>query len=322
MKTQTTLKELLRSRKEELSQKLAEYYLPKDAPLVLSTVENHLNELLNSEGEFRQSLTQSEDYILQAALSLLNAQQSMMGEFAAIGAKCNTEEKTSSPKTNAVLPNKKASVIEKEKFPYVIGGSAVGSAVGSLMLGTWGAVFGAIAGTALLLYYSSNQGLSAKRAAISSIPSTQKSASKQEKIDVEVFVGIVENICDNVDMLIQTFRAQVNRVVDKYESMEKPVLEKEYRFLIENIQTLVGYKRTHSEDEKYLSKLQLRIEDLTETLENYGLSVEDYTEEHRSWFEMVESPKAQADQMVYPAIVKNGQVVLQGKVFIPENKNN
>ena len=104
--------------------------------------------------------------------------------------------------------------------------------------------------------------------------------------------------------------------------MEKPVLEKEYRFLLENIQTLVGYKRTHSEDEKYLSKLQLRIEDLTETLENYGLSVEDYTEEHQSWFEMVESLKAQAVQMVYPAIIKNGQIVLQGKVFIPGNRNN
>ena len=186
------------------------------------------------------------------------------------------------------------------------------------MLGTWGAVFGAIAGTAILLYYSSDLGLTPKRSTSATIVSKKKMTIKQEKINVEVFVGIVGKICDNVDLLIQTFRAQINRVVEKYESMEKPAFEKEYRFLLENIQTLVGYKRAHIEDEKYLAKLQQRIEDLTESLENYGFSVEDYTEEFSSWFNMVPSPNVQTIKLAYPAIVKDGQAILLGKVFIPE----
>ena len=72
------------------------------------------------------------------------------------------------------------------------------------------------------------------------------------------------------------------------------------------------------EDEKYLAKLQQRIEDLTESLENYGFSVEDYTEEFSSWFNMVPSPNVQTIKLAYPAIVKDGQAILLGKVFIPE----
>ena len=107
------------------------------------------------------------------------------------------------------------------------------------------------------------------------------------------------------------------KIPDKYENVEKPRLEKEYSFLLEGIQTLIGYKRTHTNDDKYLSKLQMRIEDLAEALENYNLSVEEYVEEHSGWFETVESTKVETPQMVYPAIVKEGQAVLSGKVFIP-----
>ena len=61
----------------------------------------------------------------------------------------------------------------------------------------------------------------------------------------------------------------------------------------------------------------MRIEDLAEALENYNLSVEEYVEEHSGWFETVESTKVETPQMVYPAIVKEGQAVLSGKVFVP-----
>ena len=318
MKTRRNLKELFDSHKDELSQKLTEYVLPSDAGLVQSTVTNYLNGLFNEDGDYRQGLTQSEDYILQAAISLLHSQQSMIGELAFTEKKDSSERDTRYAQTDVVTSNKRRKEIGTEGFPYVIGGSAVGSAVGSLMLGTWGAVFGAIAGTAILLYYSSDLGLTPKRSTSATIVSKKKMTIKQEKINVEVFVGIVGKICDNVDLLIQTFRAQINRVVEKYESMEKPAFEKEYRFLLENIQTLVGYERAHKEDEKYLAKLQQRIEDLTESLENYGFSVEDYTEEFSSWFNMVPSPNVQTIKLAYPAIVKDGQAILLGKVFIPE----
>lgn len=323
METKTTLKALFESRRNELSQKLANLSLPKDAALVQQIVSNYLNDLFDSEGDYRQNLTQSEDYILQAAMSLLNAQQSMVSEFAKSNTIRITDGQHQEEQLNAKFKTlSETAMLKPQEYPYVIGGSAVGGVAGALLLGSWGAVFGAIAGTALVLYYSTITG-QLQRKAVSDLKPVQVNAgnslSKETDVNLDtgIFLGIVGNICDSVDSLIQTFRAQINRVVDKYENVEKPRLEKEYSFLLEGIQTLIGYKRTHTNDDKYLSKLQMRIEDLAEALENYNLSVEEYVEEHSGWFETVESTKVETPQMVYPAIVKEGQAVLSGKVFIP-----
>lgn len=323
METKTTLKALFESRKDELAQKLTNLSLPKDAALVQQIVSNYLNNLFDSEGDFRQNLTQSEDYILQAAMSLLNAQQSMVSEFTKSNTTRIADGRQQEKQPNAEFKTLSETVkLKSQEYPYVIGGSAVGGAAGALLLGTWGAVFGAIAGTALVLYYSTITGQPQRKVVSALKPVQVNSGSSQSKetevnIDTGIFLEIVGKICDSVDSLIQTFRAQINRVVDKYENVEKPRLEKEYSFLIEGIQTLIGYKRAHTNDDKYLSKLQMRIEDLAETLENYNLSVEEYVEEHSGWFETVESTKVETPQMVYPAIVREGQAVLPGKVFVP-----
>ena len=323
METKTTLKALFESRRDELSQKLANLSLPKDAALVQQIVSNYLNDLFDSEGDYRQNLTQSEDYILQAAMSLLNAQQSMASEFAKNNTIRITDGQHQEEQLNAKFKTlSETAMLKPQEYPYVIGGSAVGGVAGALLLGSWGAVFGAIAGTALVLYYSTITGQPQRKAVSALKPIQINSGSSLSKetdvnLDTGIFLGIVGNICDSVDSLIQTFRAQINRVVDKYANVEKPRLEKEYSFLLEGIQTLIGYKRTHTNDDKYLSKLQMRIEDLAEALENYNLSVEEYVEEHSGWFETVESTKVETPQMVYPAIVKEGQAVLSGKVFIP-----
>lgn len=77
MKTTHTLTSMFQSNKQVLEQQLAGLALPKDANKIQSIVNDYLNDLFNQEGEYRQNLTQAEDYILQAALSLLNAQQDM-----------------------------------------------------------------------------------------------------------------------------------------------------------------------------------------------------------------------------------------------------
>ena len=320
MATKKTLKELFESRKDELLERLGSLTLPKDSSKVQAVATDYLNELFDSDGEFRQNLTQSEDFILQAAMSLLNAQQSMICELSSSIQPKKAKQQESAAQEGTKQNLDYGSSLRKEQYPYVVGGTTVGGAAGALIFGTWGAVFGAIAGTALVLYYSSQLSQDNRKNSHESQQTriVAKPIVKEQKINADLFVAIVGNICDSVDTLIQTFRAQINRVVDKYENTEKPSLEQEYRFLVEGIQTLIGYKRTHIDDEKYVSKLQMRIEDLAETLENYNLSVEDYSEENKSWFEAVESPNVDEPKMVYPAIVKNCSVILQGKVFIPQ----
>ena len=299
--TEKTLTTIFESNKLVLKGKLEGLNLPSDSQKIQTIINDYLNEMFDNDGEFRLHLTQAEDYILQAALSLLNAQQAMVKETM-------PQVSTSKPKLEQI--HKQNEGLTKEKYPYTLGGTAIGSSVGGLIFGTWGAVFGAIAGTAIVLYYASSHNTA-------STPKMEEQPLLQSKLNVDVFLNIVGNICSSVDSLIETFRAQINRVVNKYESQEKPTLEKEYRFLLESVQSLVGYKRAHNEDEKFTRKIQERIEDMAESLENYNLEIVNYTENHSNWFDVIENPNVQTTSQVLPAIVKNGNVVLKGRVFIP-----
>lgn len=300
-----SLTAVFESNQAALKEKLQGLRLPSDASRIQDIINGYLNEMFDNEGEFRQGLTQSEDYILQAALSLLNAQQSITKEIT----------------PNIVLQEPAAKLqsstqkgLKKEQYPITLAGTAIGGGIGGALLGTWGAVFGAIAGTAIVLYYASTESKSTSKI----IPvAIEKPKIVQSQLDVDLFLSIIKSICESVDSLIDTFRAQINKVVHKYENQEKPAIEREYRFLLEGIQSLIGYKRAHSEDEKFIRKIQERIEDMGELLENYNLTIEDYSEEHKDWFDIVENPNTKALTQAFPAIVKGDNIVLKGRIFIP-----
>ena len=310
-----TLCELFESNQVQLQQALTGMTLPKDMSKVQKTVSSYLEKVFDTEGEFRQNLTQSEDYILEAAISLLNAQQKISSALLK-DIQYNSDSKKLNP--SVVAPENKESSSDNV---FNIGtnstlfGVAGGAIAGKLILGGWGAVFGAIAGVALSIY------LSNKTQTKTQSQTTRKGVQEEtsnKPIDVDSFFHIIHDVCESVDNLISTFRAQVNRVVQKYESQEKPKLEKEYRFLLESIQSLVGFERNHDmTEEKYVKKIRDRIEELADTLDNYDITLENYSDDKSSWFDKVSSPNTTALKEVYPAIIKDNQVIIPGKVFIP-----
>ena len=312
MQSKQTIKELFESRKEELALKLNNLSLPCDATKVQAIVADYLNELFDSEGDFRQNLSQSEDYILQAAMSLLNAQQAMVSEFAEASKVIDSNYSTNSKKTGNNYNTANSQGLKKELFPHTIGTTAIGGAVGGLVFGTWGALFGSIAGTALILYYASQKEQQREKEAVRNKPADVPA----KKLDVERFTSIISNICGSVDSLIQTFRVQINRVVEKYENQEKPVLEKEYGVLLDSIQALLGISY-QEKDEKWQKKVSSRIEQLAESLENYNLEVVQYDEAHKVFYEEIESDKTiDSVVTVLPAIIKEGIAIRRGKVFV------
>lgn len=304
-----TLVSMFESNKDKLEQELKELILPKDATKIQTAVNNYFSVLFNSESEYRQSLTQAEDYMLQAALSLLNAQQAITKEMTPDIAFQQAQVKTQMKPQNLMEDG-----LKRKQYPMTLVGTAVSSGLGGVVLGTWGAVFGAIAGTAVVLYCASSMEVQS----IAKPKVVEQPKLLQAKLNVDIFLSIIKNICESVDSLIDTFRAQINKVVHKYENQEKPTLEREYRFLLEGIQSLIGYKRAHGEEEKFVRKIQERIEDMAELLDNYNLTVEDYTEEHKNWFDIIENPNTAELTQVLPAIVKNKNVVLKGRIFVPE----
>ncbi len=307
MSTKISLASIFEANKTALAANLQGLKLPQDAQRVQKTVSEYLDKMFDDEGDFRQQLTQSEDYILQAALSLLNAQQEIAKQI------MSARQPHREAPFKQTLHAEKTASMKKEQFPYALGGTLVGGAAGAV-LGSWCAVFGAIAGTAVVLYYASMDSKQPKS-------DFQKPISEKPQgttLNVKAFLAVVSNICGSIDSLIETFRSQIKRVIDKYESQPKPTIESDYRFLLESIQSLLGYERVHdTTEEKYVKKLQTRIEDLAENLENYNLAVENYDGSNAQKFEQVPSAETTEPHMVYPAITKEGQVVLKGKVFIP-----
>lgn len=130
-----SLKNLFESKQDNLRNSLLNFELPKDALKIEHAVSEYLNNLFDENGEFRMQLTQSEDYILQSALSLLNAQQAILSEVSK-----GKEQKTEPilPKTNDNRNTIQSNGISKEAIPYSIGASAAGGVIGGVVIGTWG----------------------------------------------------------------------------------------------------------------------------------------------------------------------------------------
>lgn len=307
---------MFQSNKQVLENQLAGLTLPKDAYKIQSIVNDYLNDLFNQEGEYRQNLTQAEDYILQAALSLLNAQQDMscrISEKVYVQPEILHKEEEEKPACHSSKVDYGKITIDGKKTLMGTGGGAI---VGEVILGGWGAVFGAIAGTALALYMSAQTNTKPLAKPKMGQKTLVNRENKSTPIDVDTFIAVISRTCESVDSLINTFRAQIQKVVDKYESQEKPTLEREYSTLLESIQFLLGVPYANLPSEKRLKKIDDRIGQLTEVLENYGLKAIMYSDDKRELFEELPSATIMETVMVCPAIVKNNIIVLKGKVFV------
>ena len=318
MQTKQTLASLFGANKQALAKELTGLMLPKHVNKIQSVVTNYFDSLFNQGGEYRQNLSVSEDYILQAALSLLKAQQEMGRKLTEKEIEIKTsfaEEKKNQIESNPI----EMFLSQKLDGTKTLIGAGGGAVFGKMALGSgWGAVFGAIAGTAIVLYLATKSGkknVGENAKAITTKPKVEATIVNTE-IDVTTFLNIIQQTCDSIDSLISTFRNQIQKVVNKYESQEKPTLERDYSLLLESIQSLLGVAYSQQPDGRRLTKMDERIEQVVDSLGSYGLEVVSFSEDKMSWFEQMESTKVDTPTMIYPAIIKNGILVKRGKVFV------
>lgn len=242
--------------KEELATQLKKYKLPKDAEKIQRVVDTYLNKILGRECQFRQNLTESEDYILLSALQILKSQQEITFEISKSFTKSFSGNSSNNGKDSNVM--KKSTHIN----PYVtLAGTGVGAIVGGLA-GSWGAAIGAIAGTAIAIYLATRN-----------TSEIANSASKEDIINVDIYLEIVEKICESIDNVIDTYRVQIKKVKNSYERREKPSLLNEYSALTNQVANVC--KTAHFYSDTIPNKLLQAVEMMQESLENYDLKYED-----------------------------------------------
>lgn len=246
MSQSPTLTSIFDAHKNELAEKLQSYSLPRDSKDVQITVTDFLNNMFENDGVYRQSLTQSEDYILQSAIQLLHAQQTIASEIANMASGLNASpKKVTEPVTN----------------PYSsIVGTGVGAIAGSF-LGTWGVVCGSIAGTAIAIYMATKS----KKGKTSN----EEEPAIIKTLNVNAFINIVKKICESIDELMETYRVQVKRVKLSCEQKEEVTLLNSFNALVDQIANVI--KVVKSVSDSVPSKVLSAVEMLEESLENYDL---------------------------------------------------
>lgn len=279
------LKDVFEATKSELEKDLKELYLPEDVEQVRTCIEKYLNELFDSNGDFRQNLTIPEDYILQAAMNIATIQQETNFIF--------------TPLSHNKAEKKDGIFDTSVRSTSAMAGSVGGALLGKVLLGSWGAVAGALTGTAIAIYLSfRNEG---------------KNPQERTAVDVSTFISIIDRLCDSVDGLIETFRTQICRVVDSYERQEKPSLEKNYASLVSSIQKLCGTRRMYPSDTNALCKT---IDNVEESFADYGLTLMDYNSNNEGFFEIVFSDDIKMHEQIYPAVLRGEHLVAKGLVYM------
>lgn len=269
MEAKQTLASIFEANKQELEKELSNLVLPTDTGKIQNIVCQHLKMMFDDEGVYRQSLNQAEDYVLMAAVELLYAQQNIAKEIvetaiwktASAQKQITTKHKKVSPETVLVTSGLISGLLSGV-------GSWTGKSIGGSLLGitanTWGAMIGAIAGTAIALYGT---------IVLCNSQQSEKTNTIQT-VNSQIFVNIVKGICEKIDGLMETFRVQVKRIKNEYEQQEKPSLQKNYSILLNCIQDLVALCSTNYEDkEKKLERMEQKVRILSSSLENYGLTI-------------------------------------------------
>ncbi|MCD8387563.1 MAG: hypothetical protein LUD17_11845 [Bacteroidales bacterium] len=254
---ETSIYQVFQAHEKELGDSLRGLTLPADAKKVQKIVETFLTSLFESDGDFRQSLTQSEDYILQAALQLLQAQQNISRELvSSFRGPSTSKASTTIPASNSC--NGYAPII----------GAGIGALAGGF-IGTWAAVCGAIAGTAVVIYC-------ANKPTKSTSPKARANASTEAQnpgIDINAFNAIIGKICQSIDNLMDTYRVQVKKVENIYSQKERPSRLSECQTLFNQLANL--HKVVAANKADIPTKVLNAIDLLEESLENYGLTIKD-----------------------------------------------
>lgn len=249
-----SLVELFKTNKQELKEKLAGLCLPHDSKKVQEVVNAYFEEILDREGLFRQHLTQSEEHILNAAMSLLNAQQLMYGDIIQQGIKESESAEYHSERDDFITTEEsKKSIVEGAGIG--LGASALGVGAYALGVSVYGGLFVTIAAAAMGLYVVSKL-KDKQRYQTQNEEPVSESFSLDQKLDVDKFVSIICNICKQIDELMNTYRAQIAQIRNSYEkSREEITLERDFKLLLNSIQMMLGVSYVDDTSEKYLKKL-------------------------------------------------------------------
>lgn len=295
---------VLEQHQSELEELLQNEESKRDNDNLQSDIFDFLSRLLRNSNAIQENLTTSEATILDSVKSLLDSYNTLI---------FHTQQylyKTEGPALQSHDVNDIHNSMRSNAAAKNIIASGLGALFGKLIGGGWGAVAGSIAGSAV------------SQMNVNPICENHHPAKEEQpiKVDSGLTVRLATDIYSKIDELIETYRIQTKNIIERHSNHEKYSLGKDYRILLEGIQSLLGYNHLHGTDENCLSKLSAKVNNLGFLLDNYNISIANYSDETQKWFNVLPSSEINEPVQVLPAVIENDQVILKGKVYMPTNE--
>lgn len=296
----TTLTSVFLQSKEELKEALEGLKLPGDYAELQRVVNNHIENLLISDNEFRNSLNASDAEMLSHTLRMtiafqkLSLTDSMDFKKMAI----RTEYEIEQP-----INDKESDIIENaiSLLPTVI----------CAFINPWLAVAVGAGTIGFKKVYKRNGRMYAVN-----VKEVRKDISINiEDNEIQAIISGIESLCAQIDEIVSKIQRDRKDVVSKMQNrLDECTIEKMYPQIVTSLQYL--FMENIKKDTK-----DPNVQNMQRSLQVYGYKIVEYSTATAGFFSKRINPNVSEETMYLPAIVKEiddiNTIVVEGIVYIP-----
>ena len=297
--SKTTLTSVFRQSQEKLREDLKGLKFPKDYAELQKIINLHIEKLLASDNDFRNSLNASDAELLSHALRMSLAFQklSLSGSmnFKAMSVQTAYEVDQSSDKNDVV-----EDVLSL--LPTVI----------CAFINPWLSVAVGAGTVGFKKMYKRNGKIYAVN-----IREVKKDISRDiTDKEIQLILSGIESLCVEIDEIISSIQADRKDILSQMQyKIDERNLERLYPQLLNSLQYLI------MEDMKNEKKSPI-IQNMIFVLQGYGYEVVEYSKETTGFFAKKINPNVSGETMYLPAIVKETDggktIAVQGIVYVPK----
>ncbi|MBQ0142852.1 MAG: hypothetical protein KBT06_08665 [Prevotellaceae bacterium] len=298
----TSLSKVFLESQEKLRSSLQGFRLPKDYAELQQVVYNHIEELLVSDNEFRNSLNSSDaellSYALKMALSFQKLTLSESIDFMNLSLKTTMEGEDNSYEKDSDFIQNAVTLL-----PTVI----------CAFISPWLAMVAGLGTVGVKKVYTRE----GKKHSVN-VKEVKTDISKDiTDNEIQTIVSGIGSVCKEVDEIINKIQRDRKDLLAQIGSkIEDCVLEKKYPQIVTSLQYLF------MEDMKSETKNQ-HIQNMIFSLQGYGYEVITFSESNSAYFTKKMNPNVSELTMYLPAIIREVEgtkvIAAQGIVYIPKN---
>lgn len=148
------------------------------------------------------------------------------------------------------------------------------------------------------------------------IPPTQMDTSDSQNnndIGTELLYDKINKLEDKIKTLTE-YKELITKDL-KTERTRNDTLTSDFLNLLDNVQSIIGYADIHFQE--LPEELQKRFASYKKSLMNSDVSLQDYSSDNSSLFEIVKTTEIKSNKQVLPAILYKEELLIKGRIFIP-----